>query len=374
MKLMLGYNYKSVCGIFKIGVYFESKDEKTAVLELVFNDRIYPLKFSADYLLLANKVWFGVNTYHGSEYSEFLIKLQLLVNGVSEHKIEIACKNDPLIHNSIALEMKRIPALVPLPFSTKIFETLGCQKLNFEGKKTADQKIFDFQGYIVKNSLINLDFIDNLAAELDKKCAESYQGYVEGSSQRLQHLHMSGGAVSKLFADRKLRKFLQLLFGVEMLPCQTLGYRYGSQQEVHSDFIHLTAYPKNLMCGVWIALEDIQDGSGELAVWPGSHCEKELTMESFNLQKVVNNDYSLLEPIVKIWKEIASNYKETKLNLKKGNVVVWQANLLHGGSPRTSAELTRKSIVLHFFGRGAACYYDSTGEIGFSGEQLQHSD
>jgi hypothetical protein len=37
---------------------------------------------------------------------------------------------------------------------------------------------------------------------------------------------------------------------------------------------------------------------------------------------------------------------------------VWQANLLHGGAPRTDLALTRKAVVCHYFAQGALCYHD----------------
>jgi ectoine hydroxylase-related dioxygenase (phytanoyl-CoA dioxygenase family) len=46
---------------------------------------------------------------------------------------------------------------------------------------------------------------------------------------------------------------------------------------------------------------------------------------------------------------------------KAGSVLIWHENLAHGGSPRKNDELTRKSIVSHYFARGAAAYYDSQG-------------
>jgi len=35
--------------------------------------------------------------------------------------------------------------------------------------------------------------------------------------------------------------------------------------------------------------------------------------------------------------------------IKKGDIIIWHANLLHGGSKRNDINLTRKSIVIHYF-------------------------
>ena len=46
---------------------------------------------------------------------------------------------------------------------------------------------------------------------------------------------------------------------------------------------------------------------------------------------------------------------------KAGSVLIWHENLAHGGSPRNNDDLTRKSIVSHYFARGAIAFYDSQG-------------
>ena len=35
--------------------------------------------------------------------------------------------------------------------------------------------------------------------------------------------------------------------------------------------------------------------------------------------------------------------------VKKGDIIIWHANLIHGGSKRNNINLTRKSVVMHYF-------------------------
>lgn len=46
---------------------------------------------------------------------------------------------------------------------------------------------------------------------------------------------------------------------------------------------------------------------------------------------------------------------------KMGSVLIWHENLAHGGSPRKNDELTRRSMVSHYFARGAVAFFDSQG-------------
>ena len=43
---------------------------------------------------------------------------------------------------------------------------------------------------------------------------------------------------------------------------------------------------------------------------------------------------------------------------KKGDVLIWHANLIHGGSARKNLELSRRALVCHFFVNGAFVYHD----------------
>jgi|ERR1051326_4944088 len=43
---------------------------------------------------------------------------------------------------------------------------------------------------------------------------------------------------------------------------------------------------------------------------------------------------------------------------KKGDALIWHANLVHGGSMRRNMQLSRKALVCHFFVKGAFVYHD----------------
>jgi ectoine hydroxylase-related dioxygenase (phytanoyl-CoA dioxygenase family) len=47
---------------------------------------------------------------------------------------------------------------------------------------------------------------------------------------------------------------------------------------------------------------------------------------------------------------------------KKGDVLIWHHNLLHGGSPRRVRSHTRKSVVCHFYASNVICYHDLSGD------------
>jgi ectoine hydroxylase-related dioxygenase (phytanoyl-CoA dioxygenase family) len=52
------------------------------------------------------------------------------------------------------------------------------------------------------------------------------------------------------------------------------------------------------------------------------------------------------------------NLQSHYFHAKKGDVLIWHANLLHGGSVIKNAALTRKSMVGHYYANGVLCYHE----------------
>jgi hypothetical protein len=61
---------------------------------------------------------------------------------------------------------------------------------------------------------------------------------------------------------------------------------------------------------------------------------------------------------------IAEEIERHKLTMevfrpKKGDIIIWHANMLHGSIPVIHPELTRKSLVMHYFAKDVLCYHES---------------
>ena len=363
MKLETVYQYKTASGLVKCVIHFENATHR-ANLSLDWGSGSAPLRFDPEWVSRNERVEFGLNTYHLVQGPEGNVTINLMQDGRVVSSIQLNIRSDANLYSLISTEMKKLPVLPGLPIRSTMFEDLAIRNAPISNNLD-----FEENGYAILPGIFKHDFMDRCAAELDHYCALGHGGYIDGSSTRLKNLHLFGGAIFEIFADRNLRAELKKLYSYEMQPCQTLSYKFGSQQSAHSDFIHLTPYPENLMCGVWVALEDVAEGSGELSFYPGSHRTPKLVMNSFGLEKISNDDYSCFEKTFDVtWKKVSEIFPSKKAVLKKGDVLVWASNLLHGGSPRRIMEQTRRSVVLHYFAMGSAVYYDATGDLGYSGE------
>jgi ectoine hydroxylase-related dioxygenase (phytanoyl-CoA dioxygenase family) len=152
---------------------------------------------------------------------------------------------------------------------------------------------------------------------------------------------------------------LRSLYGREPTPFQTLNFQVGTQQPAHADAVHFNTEPPGLMCGVWVALEDVDMDCGPLVYYPGSQKLPYVTPGDVGIQiaagqqVVSHQEYEArYEPYIAqlIDREgLEPNYA----TVRKGQALVWAANLLHGGSPVRAPGRTRRSQVTHYFFEGA---------------------
>src|SRR5262245_18851954 len=96
---------------------------------------------------------------------------------------------------------------------------------------------------------------------------------------RVQDAWKFSTAVKALARAEVVLAALHELYGREPLPFQTLNFPVGTQQAVHSDTIHFNSKPAGWMCGVWVALEDMDMDNGPLVYYPGSHKLKEYDLD-----------------------------------------------------------------------------------------------
>jgi Phytanoyl-CoA dioxygenase (PhyH) len=141
-------------------------------------------------------------------------------------------------------------------------------------------------GFVIFDEPLPDVMIDCANEALDRAVEQKYQGYVYGDSTRLEQMHVHFPAIRDIWLYPPVHRFLSLVFGAKSQPCQSLVYVFGSQQDAHQDTVHLTPFPSGMMCGVWIALEDVREGSGELAVYPGSHRLPRVYMHDVGCAKV----------------------------------------------------------------------------------------
>lgn len=184
------------------------------------------------------------------------------------------------------------------------------------------------------------------------------RGWAEGGGLRIQDAWKSDSDVRAIAANETIVNLLTRIYGRRAFPFQTLNFPVGTQQKVHSDSVHFSSLPERFLCGVWLALEDIDPRAGPLVYYPGSHRWPILTNEMLARRVGWAPEMEAQGAFEAAWEALiaASGIEPVSFTPKKGQALIWAANLLHGGSPQVDPGLTRWSQVTHYYFEGCAYY------------------
>lgn len=215
----------------------------------------------------------------------------------------------------------------------------------------AELAAFTEQGWLVFDAGIPHEVIDR--ARADASAAIVARPFDPQSPNRIQEAWRASRAVHDIAIAPRVLEVLRDVYGREPLPFQTLNFEVGTEQQAHADTVHFNSRPAGFMCGVWVALEDIDESSGPVFYLPGTHQWPEQTPADWQAPPGTEH-YDRYEA------HIAAQVAEAGIEpvpavLRKGEALLWAGNLLHGGSPRLDPDRTRHSQVTHYFFQG--CRY-----------------
>ena len=219
---------------------------------------------------------------------------------------------------------------------------------------------FVTDGYMILKNFFSDENVDLLNQEIDTLLQDRSIDFNYTGRKVMESFRVSPMA-DAFFRNKQLLKILNYAMGKEVIPFQTINFIKGSEQRAHSDSIHMTTEPQGYLIAIWIALEDIGPEQGPLEYYPGSHrlpFVSTLDYPSGNtkwtLGKETNKRYE--DKIAEIIKD--NNLVSKTFLAKKGDVLIWHSNLLHGGQAIKKEGATRKSMVAHYFCKEVICYHE----------------
>ena len=205
-------------------------------------------------------------------------------------------------------------------------------------------------GYVVIESGMDDHVLDGIVSDLARFFGDDREIPIHvphSDHGRIQDAwHISQNVLSIATAPNIL-KTLEEIYEKPPKPFQTLNFYKGTEQPVHSDSIHFNSEPFGAMCGVWTALEDIGENQGPLIYYPGSQHLPEMNYQDFGLEASYDSYPQYLEELQKLIKE--HGYQPDYGILRKGQSLIWSANILHGGSTQNDKSLSRHSQVTHYY-------------------------
>ncbi|MGB4771320.1 MAG: phytanoyl-CoA dioxygenase family protein [Chitinophagaceae bacterium] len=217
------------------------------------------------------------------------------------------------------------------------------------------------RGYLIWDHFLDQQTTDQINHDVERLVKT--EGLSFTHDNKLPFLMKKSAIIRDVAHNAILLQLLSFILGKEVVPFQTLNFIKGSGQRAHSDSIHMTTYPLGYLIAVWIALEDIHEDAGPLYYYPGSH----------RLPYLLNDDFGNISTAWKLGQKEYRDYEDVIEDLiikedmqkqqflpKKGDMLIWHANLLHGGEPILNPALTRKSMVIHYYAKDVIKYHEIT--------------
>jgi ectoine hydroxylase-related dioxygenase (phytanoyl-CoA dioxygenase family) len=217
------------------------------------------------------------------------------------------------------------------------------------------------KGYMILEKLFSDKEADGINAEIDRLRLSGKLRFT--NSNKLMFANKLSPLIHDICYDKRLVSVLGFLLDKKVVPFQTINFIRGSEQKAHSDSIHMTTYPLGYLIAVWIALEDTTLQNGPLFYYPGSH----------KLPFLFNSDYDNDSSLLTLGDKTYGDYEDMLQDIlkqkefqavpflaKKGDVLIWHANLVHGGMPVEDKNTTRKSMVIHYYADDVIKYHEIT--------------
>jgi phytanoyl-CoA hydroxylase len=167
--------------------------------------------------------------------------------------------------------------------------------------------------------------------------------------ESLFDLYVNLASARQVCFHPRISRFLSLVFDTRPVACQQLLFQRSNGHRVHQDTSVVAIEDPMLLAATWIALEDVIEGSGELAFYDRSHRLPHYLFEDGSKRIDFGRDDSDLyvTELEAACRREAMTYE--RFLAKKGDVFFWTADLVHRSHPRTLPDDTsRLSCVTHY--------------------------
>jgi len=171
---------------------------------------------------------------------------------------------------------------------------------------------------------------------------------VRDAPYKLLDLHLDDEIIRNVCAAPALMQVIGGLLGARPMVCNSLLFERGSQQYPHFDTFFMPSATPNMMAASWIAIDPVTPGSGPVYYYPKSHVIPPYIFSHGRINAVFAELESGAQP--HIARIIEAHALERKVFLASpGDVLIWHAQLLHGGSAIENPTETRRSLVTHYW-------------------------
>lgn len=164
---------------------------------------------------------------------------------------------------------------------------------------------------------------------------------------KINDLYLESPLLRSIMLDQRLRDILKSLLDGEPLLMNSLNFEWGSGQPAHVDTLFISPPKREKLAVVWLALESIGTDCGPLLVYPGSH--KIPNFPARNGGTRVETDEMTQFNVYMDTQLRERGIKAKEFIAEPGDILIWHAQLLHGGKEILDPQQSRRSLVCHYF-------------------------
>jgi hypothetical protein len=217
-------------------------------------------------------------------------------------------------------------------------------------------------GFIVLERHFDDALVDAVVEDVERLLADGTVKPHFRGQQVVRDSFEHSEAVRRVLTDPQVGRILNFVFGRPAQLFQTIDFFAGSQQPLHSDAFHMTTQPPGYLAGGWVALEDVEPDAGPVYYLPGSHKLPYVMSEDLGLTgsplSIPLKDEAYGRRVSQLADE--AGLEPVEFVGRKGDMLIWHHNLLHGGRPVEREGSTRRSLVAHYFAEDVICYHEVT--------------
>lgn len=214
---------------------------------------------------------------------------------------------------------------------------------------------------VCEEALRQVDALKKANADIVSKNADEF-----GHLYRVVNLHLALDGLKHAFArNHRGLEICDQFFGEPTSLYTSLYYERGSEQDFHRDTPYFSTKPAGKYLGVWLALDDVDDGNGPLRVTPRSHTLPPIDVEAMAAE-VFPNPANIPSISMEGWNAYQGAVQkqaqehglgQKNVHVKRGDVIIWHPEMLHGGAPHINKARSRRSLVMHVTPVGVPVYH-----------------
>lgn len=177
------------------------------------------------------------------------------------------------------------------------------------------------------------------------------------ASMKVNDLYLTDAGLREAVMSARLNAILTELMADDPVCINTLSVECGTQQTDHLDTLFMTPRTPGKLLASWMALEDAEADAGPLRYYPESN-----HIEPFRFR---DGGYHVDAGEMDQWSDYMAGeverhgLAETRFLARRGDLLIWDAWLLHGGSEIATPGRTRSSVITHYHAKTDARHMDA---------------